>query len=150
MYSADLPLSRQRLESGKSAEYTRRIINIYIAKKSRDKFFIFVYTPSFTLFALYQSLFVSIIFWFLFIFMFWSYLLPYNTSHTANTPSNVPGKEPRLPRDWSLLLGKRGEGGFHRIHTYHWLKLGPREERRCQAYAHLLLPHFSSFTAGRH
>ena len=38
VYSADLPLSRQRLESGKSAEYTRIIINIYITKKSCDKF----------------------------------------------------------------------------------------------------------------
>ena len=32
MYSADLPLSRQRLETGKAAEYTLRIINIYITK----------------------------------------------------------------------------------------------------------------------
>ena len=41
VYSADLPLSRQRLESGKSAEYTRRIINIYITKKSCVKFFLY-------------------------------------------------------------------------------------------------------------
>ena len=39
LYSADLQLSRQRLEIGKSAEYTRRIINIYITKQSCDKFF---------------------------------------------------------------------------------------------------------------
>ena len=44
MYSADLPLSRQRLESGKAAEYTRRIINIYITKKSCDKLFVYSLT----------------------------------------------------------------------------------------------------------
>ena len=33
MYSADLPLFRQRLEGFKSAEYARRIINIYNHKK---------------------------------------------------------------------------------------------------------------------
>ena len=44
VYSSDLPLSRQRLESGKSAEYTRRVINFYITKKSCDKFFLYVCT----------------------------------------------------------------------------------------------------------